>query len=144
MAQIEMVSISSCNPSINLFAQPLCVLLERKNEMRNSNIQNHVGLRVGLILTLIGLIGAAVVVLSPARRASAQSEAASWTYTGSLNTYHSFHTATLLQNGKVLVAGGFNYNQFSSGPADNAAELYDPDTGIWSITGNLNTARSGH
>ena len=31
-----------------------------------------------------------------------------WSVTGSLATAREFHTATLLSNGKVLVAGGFN------------------------------------
>ncbi|NOS69619.1 MAG: hypothetical protein HOP33_06790 [Verrucomicrobia bacterium] len=49
------------------------------------------------------------------------------------------HTATLLPNGKVLVAGGLG----SSG-VTNSAELYDPTTGTWLPTGPLNTARRVH
>ena len=44
------------------------------------------------------------------------------------------HTATLLPNGKVLLAGGL-------GPSPASAELYDPSTGIWSATGSLNDNR---
>lgn len=36
---------------------------------------------------------------------------ATWTPTGSLNTARDVHTATLLQNGTVLVAGGFDVNR---------------------------------
>ena len=59
-----------------------------------------------------------------------------WTATGSLNTARYYHTATLLPNGKVLVAGGSD----GSGPL-SSAELYDPASGTWSATGSLNTAR---
>jgi hypothetical protein len=48
------------------------------------------------------------------------------------------HTATLLPNGKVLVAGGVR-------PAyTNTAELYDPLSGTWSTTGSMATARGVH
>ena len=60
----------------------------------------------------------------------------SWTATGSLNTARSFHTATLMPNGKVLVAGGDSIG--------TSAELYDPATGTWTATGSLSTARSYH
>jgi len=58
-------------------------------------------------------------------------------FTGSLNTARENHTATLLTNGKVLIAGGFD----GSNSASATAELYDPVAGTFSATGNLNTAR---
>ncbi len=61
-----------------------------------------------------------------------------WTATGNLGTARKNHTATLLPNGKVLVAGGNNSTALSS------AELYDPATGTWTATGNLGTARKNH
>jgi len=59
--------------------------------------------------------------------------------TGSLATARRYHTATLLPNGKVLVAGGVN-----SGNALVSAELYDPASGTWTATGSLATARYFH
>lgn len=59
-----------------------------------------------------------------------------FTPTGSMLRPRSFHTATLLQNGKVLIAGGVG--------ALNSAELYDPSTGTFSATGNLNATRAHH
>src|SRR5207249_312001 len=59
--------------------------------------------------------------------------------TGSLAAARCYHTATLLPNGKVLVAGGFNdSNRLAS------AELYDPASGTWTATGSLGAARNGH
>jgi N-acetylneuraminic acid mutarotase len=66
----------------------------------------------------------------------------SWSVTGGLNMPRTWHTATLLPNGKVLVAGG--KPSLGSYPSLNSAELYDPNTGEWSLTGNLNTGRYGH
>jgi hypothetical protein len=59
-----------------------------------------------------------------------------WTATGSMGTTRSWHTATLLPNGKVLIAGGSGNTGVLS-----SAELYDPDTGLWSATGSMGTAR---
>ena len=59
--------------------------------------------------------------------------------TGSLNTARTSHTATLLNNGLVLIAGGDN-NTGSLG----TAELYNPATGAFTATGSLNTARTYH
>jgi N-acetylneuraminic acid mutarotase len=59
--------------------------------------------------------------------------------TGTPNDARNCHTATLLQNGEVLVAGGRNGNT-----ALSTAELYDPATGIFTATDSLATARCGH
>jgi hypothetical protein len=50
-------------------------------------------------------------------------------------------TATLLQNGKVLLVGG---QQGASTAAFATADLYDPATGTFSSTGGLNTPRYLH
>jgi len=69
-----------------------------------------------------------------------------WIPTGSFVSPHIWHTATLLANGKVLVAGGTDYFS-SSRPywrGISTAELYDPATGEWSATGDLHWPRGGH
>ena len=58
---------------------------------------------------------------------------------GILARARSDHTATLLPDGTVLVAGG----QSRSRPL-RSAEVYDPSTGAWSTVGNMVTQRSGH
>jgi lipopolysaccharide export system protein LptA len=55
-----------------------------------------------------------------------------------MNATRAGHTATLLPNGKVLIAGGFNGSYLAS------AELYDPTTRIFTQTRSMVAARSGH
>lgn len=59
--------------------------------------------------------------------------------TGSMGTARFGQTATLLANGKVLIAGG----QDALNPLQSA-ELYDPATGTFSYTGSMAVARNGH
>ena len=65
-----------------------------------------------------------------------------WSPTGDLNAGRYLHTATLLPDGKVLVAGGTSSGRCCT--PTSTAELYDPITGTWSATENLNTARFSH
>jgi Galactose oxidase, central domain len=53
---------------------------------------------------------------------------------GKLTTTRDLHTATLLPNGKVLLAGG----------PGATAELYDPTTATFTLTGNMSAPRAGH
>ena len=50
-----------------------------------------------------------------------------------------YHTATLLPDGRVLVAGGYG-----AGGALSSAELYDSASGTWTVTGAMTTARDLH
>jgi hypothetical protein len=67
--------------------------------------------------------------------------AGEWNITGGLITARAGHTATLLPNGQVLVAGGIDG---SSSNRLTRAELYDPATGMWFVTGSLATGRQSH
>ena len=65
-----------------------------------------------------------------------------WSVTGNLNDALEVHTATLLQDGKVLVAGGCPEGHCQDYTA--SADVYDPKTETWSSTGSLNKPRSRH
>jgi WD40 repeat protein len=60
-----------------------------------------------------------------------------------MNTGRAAHTATLLSDGKVLIAGGFREEGTSEVPIASA-EIYDPETNTFSATGDMNEPRDGH
>ncbi|CAF4298748.1 unnamed protein product, partial [Adineta steineri] len=62
-----------------------------------------------------------------------------WTTTDSMKNARWAHTATVLTNGKVLVAGGTS----NIGVLNNA-ELYDPSVRMWTTTNNMNSRRYYH
>ena len=57
-----------------------------------------------------------------------------------MSSPHRGHTATLLQDGRVLVAG----NGGESSPSSKAADVYDPATGRFDKTGSMKTGRWLH
>jgi galactose oxidase-like protein/Kelch motif protein len=66
-----------------------------------------------------------------------------FTATGSMTATREEHTAVLLANGNVLVSGG-NKKTLTTQTPLASAELYNPATGIWTATGSMSSARSGH
>lgn len=62
-----------------------------------------------------------------------------WSEAASPEAAPIFHTANLLPDGKVLIAGGYNSPRVSL----SGAALYDPESGTWSDR-NLNAARNSH
>jgi hypothetical protein len=64
-----------------------------------------------------------------------------WTTTGSLHYARRSHSAVLLADGRVLVAGGWNYAAPTRDSA-TVAEIYDPMAGTWSDAGRMIRPRS--
>lgn len=62
-----------------------------------------------------------------------------WALTGPMKTTRIDHAATLLADGKVLVVGGRLDDR--GGGILPSAEVYDPDTGTWLMTGAMGKPR---
>ena len=87
------------------------------------------------IATIVGFVGAGTLQ-SPALAVEG-----SWRSTGSLNVPRQQTTSTLLDNGKVLVAGG---RDFAFSDSHESAELYDPISETFSLTGSMTNGRWSH
>src|SRR5579864_4274995 len=90
-------------------------------------------IHIPLFLLTFGAEGAALLA----------QQTATFTPTGNMITPRYLHTATLLPDGRVLIAGGDgSYSGLTN--AEASAELYDPATGTFSPTGSMTTPRDGH
>src|ERR1035441_449204 len=71
-------------------------------------------------------------------------QAAAWTTNSSIIKARYGHTVTLLPNGKLLAAGGYSTNIIASLNYLATAELYDPASGSWTVTGTQRASRAFH
>jgi hypothetical protein len=67
-----------------------------------------------------------------------------WSATGGMAAARASHTATLLNDGTVLAAGGNEVGSSALPALLGSAELYDPAMGTWSATGDMAAARRVH
>src|SRR5438105_5225841 len=81
----------------------------------------------------------AVLLLMLSLPRPAAAEGGAFSPTGNASNARTVVTATLLPNGTVLLAGGYNPPTTLA-----SAEVYDPNTGLFSSTGSLSTARRAH
>jgi len=67
-----------------------------------------------------------------------------WTQTGAMHERRAFATATLLLDGRVLVAGGITGGcpNFVCQGITGSAEIYNPRTDVWTLTGTMHQARA--
>ena len=103
--------------------------------MISGNVQRFAAART-LVLPVLLSIGLVARAPFPALAGTS----GTWANTGSRNTAREIHTATLLPNGQVLVAGG----EDASLTPLASAELYNLATGRWTITGSMTEAHEGH
>jgi WD40 repeat protein len=65
--------------------------------------------------------------------------------TGKMTTPRAGHTATRLVDGRILITGGFNTTLINGELGVSAtAELYNPDTGSFFLTGQMALTRKEH
>ena len=78
-----------------------------------------------------------IVALALAATTFSFAASGAWSPTGTMQSARDGHTATILANGKILVAGGTN-----DGLALTSAELYNPTARTWAFTGSMHVGRT--
>jgi N-acetylneuraminic acid mutarotase len=95
----------------------------------------------GTVLVAGGYTGGSVSPYAPTASVELfDPRSGSWTAIASMSTPRSEHTATLLLDGTVLVAGG----DVGNGATPASAEVYDPANGSWTAVGPMIQGRYGH
>lgn len=96
-----------------------------------------------MFVATFGVLAALAGVTRPSGATGAGGDA--WQAAASMPVGRAGHTATLLSDGEVLLAGGmgcvllYTPNSYCA-----SADLYDPASGRWSATGSMTEPRTGH
>src|SRR5262245_53587839 len=106
-----------------------------KNNIQLTTVITRPSNKLGFITRKRTLITTLVLLVSTAWAGAS----GTWSPTGSMSIGRFSFTATLIQNGKVLVAGGDTPSEIIT----NTSELYDPTTSTFTPTGSMHQARVG-
>jgi hypothetical protein len=93
----------------------------------------------GQTITGTDTVAPTITGVSNTIQVSSNMPVGTFTITGSMEFARAGQTATWLQDGTVLIAGGEN----STGPLDTA-EIFNPATAMFAATGKMGTPRVGH
>ena len=99
----------------------------------------------GRVLITAGVIGPSAGFLSLASAEIFDPTSGTFSPTDSLSFPRFSHDSVRLADGRVLIVGGidfFDLNDFNNNEVLTAVELYNPDTGAFSLTGSLSVGRT--
>jgi hypothetical protein len=141
------IAVTPANDSISAGSTLECIATGTysdgsKQDLTNTAIWNSSAANVATILqtgllTAVGLGQTTIeATLGAINGSTLLTVTPGFVFTGSPSTPLYSQTATQLNNGMVLIAGGANVNSMVTG-----AELYNPSAGTFSPTGSLNTPR---
>jgi Putative Ig domain len=116
------------NPATGMFTSTLGSMTEARAHHTATLLSDAALPNYGMVL-ILGSVDATAELYNPA--------AGTFAATHSMTTARTQPTATLLNSGKVLVAGG------NTVTGDLTAELYDPATGTFTATGSMTVFRVG-
>ena len=104
----------------------------------NRSLHNLITLNNGEVIAIGGFEVKSSEIFNPASN--------SWRYTDSLETLKYFgDTATLLNDGRILVVGGYYFDQSTLQNIHfKKCEIFNPITETWRFTDSLTDGRSGH
>jgi len=89
--------------------------------------------------TITGADTAAPSITGTSSSIKVAAAASRFQITGPMGTARLLHTATLLANGSVLIAGGTDRTVVLS-----STEIFDPASGLFTLSGEMHTAREWH
>ena len=125
--------------------RPRWVASLRGGTLRVLDVGRPAGRAAYLLIVLSVLLALVVAAIAAGALRTPPVRPPGWSATAPMIEPRSGHTATRLSDGRVLVAGGHvldgGNNEFGYVAS---AELYDPDSGSWTSTGDMTTPRVGH
>ncbi len=105
--------------------------------------QSVIPLADGRALAIGGVVNDSNRALDTARAEIFDPVTNSWTLTGDMNVSRVSPEAIALTDGRILVTGGSDSYGMTLGDSSDS-EVYDPDTGEWTLTGPMSVRRMSH